>query len=175
MAPRARRNASIWIGQEAAAELPMPCGVGHEHRVFSFRCAEAPLFIDKSHEVYSKLSSFKTFGNSRVDVQIFRLDFYHLWALEVVTEWGGSLVWDELFVTDEEALGTFEAAAEELGLARLLRNAHWEICRSDAKHDGLIALSNTSNAKGSDRLNAQPYSSTDRPSVPLPLPHYERG
>jgi hypothetical protein len=86
------------------------------------------LFTDKSHEIYSELSGRKTFGGISVDVQIFRLFFSPLWALEVVTGLGGSLVWNELFDTDEEALTAFEAAAEELGLTHLLSDARWEIC-----------------------------------------------
>jgi hypothetical protein len=72
-----------------------------------------------------------TVGGICVNVQIFRLDFFHLWALEIVTERGGSLVWDELFTTDEEALAAFETGTEKSGVAGFLADAHWEICRRD--------------------------------------------
>lgn len=121
------------------------------------------MFTDKSHEVHSNLSSRITVGGVCANVQIFRLDFYHLWALEVVTEMGGSIVWDELFETDEEALAAFEAGAEELGVAGFLSNPHWEICRSDCPRSGPAARSEDCIAKAPERFSAQPEPSAEQP------------
>jgi hypothetical protein len=136
----------------------------------SSRCAERILFADHSHEVHSHLSSRVTVGGVCVDVQIFRLNFYHLWALEVVTGRGGSMVWDELFETDEEALAAFEAGAEKLGVAVFLANEHWEICRGDAGESASAARSQTPNDKDLDRLSGQPELSVELPDVQCAIP-----
>jgi hypothetical protein len=116
-----------------------------------------------------------TVGGVCVNVQIFRLDFYHLWALEVVTENGGSLVWDELFETDEEALAAFEVGAEELGVAGFLSNAHWEICRSDSQQNGPAARSKDRSANApKKRFSAQPKPSGEEPGDEYLVAQHER-
>jgi hypothetical protein len=88
--------------------------------------AEAAMFSDDSHEIYSGLSSRKMFGSISVEVRIFRLAFFPEWALEVVTEKDCSFVWDRLFDTEQEALAAFDGPAAELGLAKFLSSPHWE-------------------------------------------------
>jgi len=60
------------------------------------------------------------------DVQIYRLDFYPVWALEVVTQEGVSLVWKELFDTDYAALEAFENIPDEECMVYLLSHADLE-------------------------------------------------
>ena len=55
-----------------------------------------------------------------VDVQIYRLEDDPKWALEVVNDHGTSIVWDDLFDTDDEAFAAFEEAVEEDGMATFL-------------------------------------------------------
>lgn len=78
------------------------------------------------HLVYSPLSSHHTLDGMDLDVQIYRLDFYPVWALECVTEEGVSLVWNELFDTDYEALEAFQNIPADDGMAYLLSHADLE-------------------------------------------------
>jgi hypothetical protein len=133
------------------------------------------MLTDESHEIHSNLSSRLTVGGICVNVQIFRLDFYHLWALEVVTERGGSLVWDELFETDEEALAAFEAGAEELGVAGFLSNAHWEICRSASQQSIFAASLEDCSAEAPERFSVRQKLSAEQSGTECLVVGYERG
>jgi hypothetical protein len=55
-----------------------------------------------------------------VDVRIYRLEDEPKWLLEVVNEDGSSIVWDDLFDTDDEAFMAFEEAVEEDGMTTFL-------------------------------------------------------
>ena len=81
---------------------------------------------DDPHLVYSPLSSHHTLDGMDFNVQIYRLDFYPVWALEIVTEAGVSLVWKELFDTDLKALEAFETVPDEDCMAYLLSHAEQE-------------------------------------------------
>lgn len=86
---------------------------------------EFDVIIEDPHLVVSELSSRMTLEGSGIDVQIYRLDFYPVWALEVISG-GTSLIWDELFATDYEALSEFKKMAEVKGLAYILSQAEFE-------------------------------------------------
>ena len=51
-----------------------------------------------------------------VDVQIYRLEDT-AWSLEVVNSANTSVVWDDLFETDDEAFAEFMRTVEEEGMA----------------------------------------------------------
>mgnify|MGYP006194117395 CR=1 FL=1 len=55
-----------------------------------------------------------------VEVHIYRLEHDPKWALEVVNDHGTSIVWGDLFDTDDEAFAAFEEAVEEDGMATFL-------------------------------------------------------
>jgi hypothetical protein len=55
-----------------------------------------------------------------VNVDIYRLEGSGGWTLELVDANWNSVVWDELFATDQAALDEFLAGVQEIGLARLL-------------------------------------------------------
>ena len=78
------------------------------------------------HLVYSPLSSHHRLDGMEFDVWIYRLDFYPVWALEIITEEGVSLVWKELFDSDHEALEAFGAIPAGDCMAYLLRHADLE-------------------------------------------------
>lgn len=51
-----------------------------------------------------------------VEVNIFRIEGDPYWALEVVNETGTSIVWDEVFATDEAAFRAFVETVEGEGM-----------------------------------------------------------
>jgi len=55
-----------------------------------------------------------------VEVSIIRLVHETEWSLEVVNSAATSIVWDELFATDEDANAEFERAVAEEGMRALL-------------------------------------------------------
>lgn len=55
-----------------------------------------------------------------VQVEIYRLGDSEGWVLELVDEDGGSIIWEEPFATDTEALTEFNEGLEEMGLAKLI-------------------------------------------------------
>jgi hypothetical protein len=55
-----------------------------------------------------------------VNVDIYRLEGSGGWTLELVDANWNSVVWDELFATDQAALEEFLTGVKEIGLARLL-------------------------------------------------------
>jgi hypothetical protein len=54
-----------------------------------------------------------------VEVSIIRLEHTE-WSLEVVNSAGTSIVWDELFASDEEAYAEFERTVAEEGMQTFL-------------------------------------------------------
>ena len=52
-----------------------------------------------------------------VQIEIYRLETQQTWTLELVDERGISVVWDELFNSDQAALDVATNAIEEEGLA----------------------------------------------------------
>jgi hypothetical protein len=65
--------------------------------------------------ITSPLSGSFSEGGITVDVQIYRLEDTK-WSLEVVDSDGTSIVWDELFDTDEAARAEFQRSVAEVGL-----------------------------------------------------------
>jgi hypothetical protein len=55
-----------------------------------------------------------------VEVSIVRLEHQAEWSLEVVNSAGTSIVWDELFATDEDAYAEFERTVAEEGMRAFL-------------------------------------------------------
>jgi hypothetical protein len=55
-----------------------------------------------------------------VDVSIIRLEHETKWSLEVVNSAGTSIVWDDLFSSDDEAFAEFERTATEEGMRTFL-------------------------------------------------------
>lgn len=70
--------------------------------------------------IKSPLSQTFTSDGITVNVDIYWLDGSVGWTLELVDENWNSIVWDELFLTDDEAWQEFLTGVEEIGLARLL-------------------------------------------------------
>jgi len=58
-----------------------------------------------------------------VDVSIIRLEHENEWSLEVVNSANTSIVWDELFPTDEAAYAEFERTVAEEGMHAFLDSA----------------------------------------------------
>lgn len=78
------------------------------------------------HLVYSPLSSRQRLAGRDFDVRIYRLDFYPVWALEIVIEEGLSFVWKELFDSDGEAMAAFGSVPASDCMAYLLSHADLE-------------------------------------------------
>ena len=123
------------------------------------------MFSDESHEIYSDLSTLKTYDGVSVEVRIFRLAFFPEWALEVVTEKDCSFVWDKLFDTEQEALAAFDGPATKLGLAKFLSSPHWEGPHRPKRSIPLALPS----------LGVKWASSSERGEIESPLMHYELG
>ena len=70
--------------------------------------------------LYSSLGRMLTIDGVTVDVKIYRLEHDPQWALEVVNDEGTSIVWDELFDTDDEAYAAFQLTVEEEGMRAFL-------------------------------------------------------
>lgn len=70
--------------------------------------------------IVSELFQSFTKDGVTVEVQIFRFEDDPKWTLEVVNNDGTSIVWDDLFDTDDEAYETFELAVEEEGMVAFL-------------------------------------------------------
>ena len=66
--------------------------------------------------VRSGLSGRVSKDGLAVDVEIYRLESEHEWALEVVDHTGASTVWDDRFASDGDALAAFRAALAEEGI-----------------------------------------------------------
>ena len=72
--------------------------------------------------INSPLSGSFTEGGITVDVQIYRLEDTK-WSLEVIDSEGTSIVWDDLFDTDEAARAEFERSVAEEGLIAITTGA----------------------------------------------------
>jgi hypothetical protein len=70
--------------------------------------------------VHSGLSRMVTRGGVTVEVSIVRLENETAWSLEVVNSAGTSTVWDDLFLSDEDAYAEFERTVAEEGIRTFL-------------------------------------------------------
>ena len=72
--------------------------------------------------VRSGLSGIVSKDNVTVEVIIVRLESESNWSLEVVNDAGTSIVWDDLFDSDEDAYAEFQRTVEEEGMRAFLDN-----------------------------------------------------
>ncbi|MCJ2180602.1 hypothetical protein [Novosphingobium album (ex Hu et al. 2023)] len=70
--------------------------------------------------VVSDLSRIVSEKGITVDVSIFRLEDETEWTLEVINESGTSIVWTDLFDTEEEAFAAFQHVLEDEGIETFL-------------------------------------------------------
>ena len=68
----------------------------------------------------SPLSQKFTSDGITVRVEIYRLEAAQGWTLELIDSDWNSVVWDELFATDDEAMEEFLTGVQDVGLAALL-------------------------------------------------------
>ena len=72
--------------------------------------------------VRSGLSGIVSKDNVTVEVIIVRLERESKWSLEVVNYAFTSIVWDDLFDSDEDAYAEFQQTVEEEGMRAFLDN-----------------------------------------------------
>ena len=72
--------------------------------------------------VRSGLSGIVSKDNVTVEVIIVRLESESNWSLEVLNNAGTSIVWDNLFDSDEDAYAEFQQTVEEEGMRAFLDN-----------------------------------------------------
>jgi hypothetical protein len=70
--------------------------------------------------VHSRLSRTVTKDGVTVQVSIVRLENETAWSLEVVNSSGSSIVWDDLFPSDQDALAEFERTVAVEGISTFL-------------------------------------------------------
>ena len=70
--------------------------------------------------VTSGLSRSITRDGASISLEIYRLESEPEWSLEVVNDCGTSIVWDDLFETDDLALAAFEQVVADEGMATFL-------------------------------------------------------
>ena len=70
--------------------------------------------------VTSSLSRRLTRDGISVQIGIYRLESEPGWSLEVVNAAGTSIVWDDLFPTDDAALAEFDRTVAEEGMVAFL-------------------------------------------------------
>jgi hypothetical protein len=70
--------------------------------------------------VQSRLNRTVSLHGVTVEVKIYRLEHDPQWSLEVVNSEGTSIVWDDLFDTDEDAFTAFQIAVEDEGIETFL-------------------------------------------------------
>jgi hypothetical protein len=70
--------------------------------------------------VHSGLSGPVSKDGVTVEVSIVRLENEPNWSLEVVNSSGTSIVWDDLFSSDEEAYAAFQRTVAEEGMKSFL-------------------------------------------------------
>jgi hypothetical protein len=70
--------------------------------------------------VHSSLSRAVTKDGVTVKVSIVRLEHESQWSLEVVNDAGTSIVWDDLFSSDEEAYAEFQRTLTDEGMRAFL-------------------------------------------------------
>jgi len=73
--------------------------------------------------VESEHSRFVTSDGITVELCIYRLDTGTEWSLEVVTEDNSSIVWEEVFETDDAANAEFEKVLGDKGLYALTNDS----------------------------------------------------
>ena len=66
--------------------------------------------------VHSGLSGIVYKDDITVEVIIVRLESESKWSLEVLNNAGTSIVWDDLFDSDEDAYAEFQQTVEEEGM-----------------------------------------------------------
>jgi hypothetical protein len=84
---------------------------------------EAEMSEREPNIVQSGLSRKVTQDGVTVEVSIIRLEHEKEWSLEVVNAANTSIVWGELFPTDEAAYAEFERTVAEEGMRTLLDSA----------------------------------------------------
>ena len=72
--------------------------------------------------VRSGLSGIVSKDNVTVEVIIVRLESESKWSLEVLNNAGTSIVWGDLFDSDEDAYAEFQQTVEEEGIRAFLDN-----------------------------------------------------
>jgi len=72
--------------------------------------------------VHSGLSGVVSKDDVTVEVFIYRLERELSWTLEVVNAVGTSIVWDDLFASDEDAFAEFQRTVDEEGMRSFLDN-----------------------------------------------------
>ena len=68
----------------------------------------------------SPLSNMFTSDGITVRVEIYRVEGAQGWTLELIDPNWNSVVWDELFATEDEAMEEFLTGVQDVGLASLL-------------------------------------------------------
>ena len=71
--------------------------------------------MDENDLIYSKHCQSVTVGNKTVRVAIYGFGSED-WSLEVVNESNTSIVWDDLFKSDDEAYEEFKRTLEDEGI-----------------------------------------------------------
>ena len=74
--------------------------------------------------VHSSFSGPVTKDGVTVEVSIVRLENEPSWSLEVVNSSGTSIVWDDLFSSDEDAYAEFQRTVAEEGMRAFLDQAN---------------------------------------------------
>ena len=74
--------------------------------------------------VTSGLSRSITRDGVSISLEIYRLESEPEWSLEVVNDCGTSIVWDDLFETDDLALAAFEQVVADEGMATFLDSSN---------------------------------------------------
>ena len=72
--------------------------------------------------VHSGLSGIVSKDDITVEVFIYRLENEPNWSLEVLNNAGTSIVWDNLFDSDDDAYAKFQQTVEEEGMRAFLDN-----------------------------------------------------
>ena len=72
--------------------------------------------------VDSDLSGIVSKDDVTVEIIIVRLESESKWSLEVVNDAGTSIVWDDLFDSDDDAYAEFQQTVEEEGMRAFLDN-----------------------------------------------------
>ena len=70
--------------------------------------------------IRSGLSGTVTEDGVSIEVDIVRLEDEPSWSLEVVNSSGTSIVWDDLFLSDEDAYAEFQRTVAEEGIKTFL-------------------------------------------------------
>jgi uncharacterized protein len=98
--------------------VPCPCGSGKKYK----RCHGAvknAVVEDNRDPVHSPFSQRFTRDGTTVEIQIYE-DGNAGWLLEVVDEFGNSTVWNESFLTDQDALAEALNTIDREGIAALI-------------------------------------------------------